>query len=98
MNTFNSKQQSTLMAFNFVIPFIFCTIVIVPLVFAQNHQYRTPGAKKTLVFEPAEFDVGPNFAGAKAVSDTQHYRPYREYRQVNAPNPTPDNDISSSKE
>jgi hypothetical protein len=69
------------------IAFTFAMLIIAPVVHSQYPQYRTPGATRTLVFEPAEFHVGPNFGGAKAVSDTQHYVPYREYRQVVAPNP-----------
>ena len=58
--------------------------------FSQYPHCRTPGARKTLIFEPAEFNKGPNFGGALAVHDTQGYKPITVIRQINIPNPNPD--------
>jgi hypothetical protein len=92
MDTEHSSPQRPTSVGIIAIPFFFIALLIVPIVLGQYPEYRTPGAKRTLVFEAAEFHVGPNFGGAKAVSDTQHYSPYNPIRQITAPNPNPDPD------
>ena len=83
------KSTKTKICCNFCIPLLLGMLTLFPLltdlVFSQYPHCRTPSAKKTVIFEPAEFHLSVNFGGAKAVSDTQGYKPLT--------NPTPDYDI-----
>jgi len=75
-----------------ILGFILAALLTTEPGFSQFQTFRTAGATKTLVFEPAEFHLGPNFGGAQAASDTQAYKPMVKLRQRSRPNPNPDPD------